>query len=71
MPAESRCDGRNPVGPRGQSPGHPLRLPSTPLRSAQGDPSKTSFVRDPIPSECPRPEAVARVEGSEPILKGF
>jgi hypothetical protein len=36
-----------------QSPEHPLRLPSTPLRSAQGDLSKTSLPLGPHPERGP------------------
>ena len=39
--------------PPGQSTGHPLRSPSTPLGSAQGDPLTTSLRSAPYPERRP------------------
>jgi len=52
-PPEAGKRGDLGVGPPRQSPGHPLRLPSTSLRSAQGDPSKTSLPSGPHPERGP------------------
>ena len=68
---QAEWTGSTAVGPPGQSPGRPLRLPSTSLRSAQGDPSKISLPSGPHPERGPtaRGRGPSRGVGSTERLK--